>query len=548
MVAQQGGWRCHHLVARESGQEDLVVRDQPMPSLDEEERGLALSDPAPAEQQDADAMDLDHHPMPLLARSEQAIERLMHRHDGARRSRLRDQQGSRGLLRRGDQLGRRRGAARDDDAAHPQPAEPVHALLTQLRLERLEEADLRLAEDLHARGYDPVGMSGEHQPRLLDPRVIDDAIEPSLAGHEGRDALDPLVLHQVARRDECRGRKNAGGGRHAGDDIRAAVQLRPVRWALIMLALQVASCGSSETAPRAAPASATEPTSVSEREPEPTSVSEREPEPEPAREPEPAWTFETTLANAAFDTPGSPSVVVHAPATFDPASPLNLVVFVHGWSGCARQLALAGEISCRDGAREVAGWDLAGRFDEAGLDALFVVPQLAFLRRDGSPGRFFEQGRFRAFLEELLHALVERIGPPTTIARVASITLLAHSAGYETALAILRRGGVDAQVRRVALFDALYRGHGPFADWVRASPDRRLVSIHTGQGRTQSQSRLLAGRLREVLGEQLSNEAEGELPALVRAHRVVIARTDVPHGEVPAAHIPSLLPALLDGL
>ena len=38
-------------------------------------------------------------------------------------------------------------------------------------------------------------------------------------------------------------------------------------------------------------------------------------------------------------------------------------------------------------------------------------------------------------------------------------------------------GGVRAQVRRIALFDALYRGVDPFLSWAREAEDRRLLSL-----------------------------------------------------------------------
>jgi len=261
------------------------------------------------------------------------------------------------------------------------------------------------------------------------------------------------------------------------------------------------------------------------------------------------WFAEATLENAAFETPGAPSVVVHAPPDFDATEPLDLVVFVHGWRGCARQLAQAGEVSCSSRGRPLPGWDLAGRFDEAQVNALFIVPQLAFLRRSGSAGAFTQEGRFAAFLEEMLGAIRDRIGPPSTLARVRSITILAHSAGYETTLALLSRGGVANKIRSIVLFDALYRGHLRFADWVAepATPERRLISLHGRQGRTVSQSLMLAARLRDGLGDELSVHAEGSLSTLIQSHRVVVAHAGVPHGDVPAHHMAEVLRALLPG-
>lgn len=300
----------------------------------------------------------------------------------------------------------------------------------------------------------------------------------------------------------------------------------------MLLLLWLAACGSADPRGEIAEAQAE---AVADAPQAPSA-----PAVEPQRGERGPWTRELRLESAAFAEPLAPSVVVHAPPAFDPARPLRLVVFLHGWSGCARVLVGEGAIACRDGDGAREGWALARRFDESGADALFVVPQLAFLERSGSPGRFAEAGRFRAFVEEMLAALP--LGE-ASLARVESVALLAHSAGFETALALVARGGVA--IDAVVLLDALYRGVPPFTDWVAAAPERRLVSLYTGGGRTASQSRMLAARARALLGaEAVAVDEAGSLPELVRSRRVVIARSPAPHGAVPARHIPELLGAL----
>lgn len=286
------------------------------------------------------------------------------------------------------------------------------------------------------------------------------------------------------------------------------------------------ACGTTEApSPRPPPAQA--PT-VSETMPAPVS-----------RE---AWTEEVRVSSAPFDAPGAPSALVHASAAFDPTRPLRLVVFLHGWSGCARMLMLPGRAACHDRDDPREGWDLAGRFDASGSDALFLVVQLAMMARDGSAGRFEEEGRFRAFLTDTLRALRGRIGE-VELADVESIALLAHSAGYESALAVLAHGGVE--IDRVVLFDALYRGVEPFLAWAAGDPDRRLVSLYTGEGRTARQSAMLGARAVSVLGQgSTATDAPSSLVEQVRTFRVVVARSPVPHGSVPARHIPELLEPL----
>lgn len=312
---------------------------------------------------------------------------------------------------------------------------------------------------------------------------------------------------------------------------------------VLVMAFCAPSCGGERGAPEpSAPAERLPPSEAAVLDPplgpEPA-VSELGGAPEATHGARGPWTEELVLDSAAYDVPRAPSAVVHAPPSFDPTRPLRLVVFLHGWNGCARVLVLSGPTPCRDGERPRDGWDLAGRIDAAGTDALFIVPQLAFLERNGHPGRFLEPHRFRAFLDELLARLAPRLGDGANLARVESITLLAHSAGFETALAILARGGVD--VRNVVLFDALYRGVEPFIEWAEGEPHRRLVSLYTGDGRTAHQNRLLAARARRSFGDAVAADAARTLADLVREMRVVVARSSAPHGAVPAHHIPELL-------
>jgi pimeloyl-ACP methyl ester carboxylesterase len=256
-----------------------------------------------------------------------------------------------------------------------------------------------------------------------------------------------------------------------------------------------------------------------------------------------SWTVELRLENAAFEVASAPSVLVHAPPGFDPAQrPLRMVVFLHGWIGCVRMLALEGPTPCRDGERPREGWGLADRFDAGGPDALLVVPQLAFMERDGSPGRFREPGRFRAFVEELLAALAPQLGVVSR-SELAPFTLLAHSAGFETALALLARGEVE--VGSVVLFDALYAGVEPFATWLAGAPERRLVSLYTGRGRTARQTGLLARRARTLLPPgAVAVDPSTSLAEALRAHRLVVASSPVGHGVVPSRHLPEIVEGL----
>ncbi|MET0390247.1 MAG: hypothetical protein ABW321_30025 [Polyangiales bacterium] len=271
-----------------------------------------------------------------------------------------------------------------------------------------------------------------------------------------------------------------------------------------------------------------------------------------AQTPPTAASFElaASLEHAAFRVPGAPSVIVHAPARFDPHKPLQLVVFLHGYSGCVAVLMGRGETRCkpRDG-KTHPGWDLGRVHDAAGTNTLFIVPQLAYMKRDGDPGAFGRAGGFRAFLEELLRGpLAPKLGAARTLADVARIDLFAHSGAYRAALAIVEQGGLpDRLLRSVVLLDALYGETPRFAAYVerRVPEGLHFVAIGLGQGTPAREGRGLMASLRKRLpASQLAEvEAAGIADAVAR-HAVVIASGTPPHRLVPETHLAEVLAAL----
>src|SRR5262245_60532116 len=60
----------------------------------------------------------------------------------------------------------------------------------------MEERELRLAEDLHPGGHDPVEVPHEGEPRFLDASVADRAVEPRLTGDEVQLQTEARVLDE----------------------------------------------------------------------------------------------------------------------------------------------------------------------------------------------------------------------------------------------------------------------------------------------------------------------------------------------------------------
>jgi pimeloyl-ACP methyl ester carboxylesterase len=262
------------------------------------------------------------------------------------------------------------------------------------------------------------------------------------------------------------------------------------------------------------------------------------------------WTIYRQMKNSAFPPVNAPTVAVHAPAGFDQQKPLHLVIFLHGFLGCVKVLMEKGQVACGEGGPLQEGWGLALRHDAAATNTLFVIPQLAFMKREGNPGYFKKRGGFRNFLKELLsETLAEKFARTRGIDDIADIALVAHSAGFETALAILQYGEVNSLVRNVVLMDALYTGVDGFVTWLSHTPvkDARLISIYLGKGTTYSQSLLLQRRLERIMGkETVAHVTASDLKSAIRSFRATIVTGTGPHRKAPENHLADVLNGLLN--
>lgn len=259
------------------------------------------------------------------------------------------------------------------------------------------------------------------------------------------------------------------------------------------------------------------------------------------------FTLGAELEHAAFHHPGVPSVAVHAGPGFDPRAPLHLVVFLHGYNGCVTVLMAPGKARCAPRMAARDGWDLGRHHDAAGTGSLLIVPQLGFANRDSRPGAFGKAGGFRAFLEELLsETLAERLGGGRRLRDIASLTLVAHSAGYQAALAIAERGGVRGWLRAIVLLDALYSDTNRYARLLESPSARglRFVSLYLQRGAPRRENERLYRRLRSVFGNAVSDVDTDDLERGVSQHRIVFGLGRPPHARLPEHHLASLVRAL----
>ncbi len=256
--------------------------------------------------------------------------------------------------------------------------------------------------------------------------------------------------------------------------------------------------------------------------------------------------FVLTRLDGLTDAPfapveGAPQVVASTPSQTSDA--VDVVLHLHGYEGCAEVIASRGATRCRPRARLQEGWDLAGAHAESRTASWLVIPQLAFDTRDGSPGRLAREGGARRLIEETLSRVASVRGIATP--RLRSVTVTAHSAGFETTIAVVRNGGLDGVLRHVVLFDAMYSGVGTFGAWAAADPQRSLVAFHTASGTPSRRAEELAQRYRRVLGDRLV-AGERATENDIAPGRVVLLRARTGHRAVPRRYLAPTIGRLLE--
>jgi hypothetical protein len=261
----------------------------------------------------------------------------------------------------------------------------------------------------------------------------------------------------------------------------------------------------------------------------------------------PALFFE--LRSGAFPGSGHPDVAVHVPPGFDATRRPGLVLYLHGWHGCAAAALSSAEDACGDAG---AGVDLASQVDAAGINALLVALETRFALPTGEPGQLAMPGLGRDLLRELFSEhLADPLGCDIPVDAIDRVAIIAHSGGYQAAAGLLALGDLP-HVAEVVLLDALYGADNVFAGWIqdrsrrldpRADDAVRFVDLYTCCGGTADASRNLARRTRDVLSRaamahaMFDDDSDDELLASMLQHPVVFKRVPLPHSALPGAYV-----------
>jgi hypothetical protein len=180
-------------------------------------------------------------------------------------------------------------------------------------------------------------------------------------------------------------------------------------------------------------------------------------------------TFMPSLPSAPFPHASRPqyrdsSVGIYVPPSFTPSAAIDAIVHFHGW---------------RNHVAEVfRRYRLREQLDASGRNAVLVVPQGPKDAPDSGFGKLeLDDGGFVRFMDDVV-AFLQQQGY-AAIGGIRNIVLTMHSGGYGGAGGVLTRGGMDAAIGDVLLFDAAYGYYDAFAQWQRGGGDRHLLSLFT---------------------------------------------------------------------
>jgi hypothetical protein len=255
------------------------------------------------------------------------------------------------------------------------------------------------------------------------------------------------------------------------------------------------------------------------------------PAPEPAL---PGQTFLPQLATAPFphasraqghdydgkhysaaDHYSDATVGIYVPTHFRPGSATDFVVHFHGWNNHVAEV--------------FHRYELREQLEESGRNAILVVPQGPTDAPDSGNGKLeLDENGFARFMADVARFL--RGQGITTNEAIGAIVLSSHSGGYGGLGGVLTRGGLNAHVTDVILFDSAYGYFDAIAAWTKVDPEHHLVTLFTDDtslGNTELMARLQGARPFQVL------DAASMTPAQLQTREATFAfTTSVAHDEL----------------
>jgi hypothetical protein len=218
------------------------------------------------------------------------------------------------------------------------------------------------------------------------------------------------------------------------------------------------------------------------------------------------------------------TVGIVIPAGYTPGESVDYIVHFHGWSNHV--------------AKVIPQYQLLEQLAASKVNAILLVPQGPKDAQDSGGGKLEnDPGAFAKLIDEVT-AYLNSTGEIHTH-RVGRIVLTAHSGGYKVTAAITHLGGMNDRITDVLLLDASYGSLEWFADWAKADPSHRLVSLFTDHLADANQE--LMGDLDKLGVKHITLDEPTLTDEQLRQRTVIFMHVKGPHDEVPNQYFGQLI-------
>jgi hypothetical protein len=267
-------------------------------------------------------------------------------------------------------------------------------------------------------------------------------------------------------------------------------------------------------------------------------------------------TVSFTLDAGVFPpTTAHPSALFYVPGNFDPTPPINLIVYIHGFSNCVTNIVRDAGGPCEDGGTTRNAYSLAAQLEASGKNALLFAPEVAYDAATGDAGTLSNPATFGKLLQESLDHLAPVIGA-RTLADIGELIIASHSGGYTAADDINKSNGVTA--REIWMFDSLYSSAvtTDFEGWIKQdlgsfyAPYRRFGTFYTilnaSCGGTDCNSEALAANAKAAFPPDAGVVIDETSAAVtwtddVYQHGVLCKHSSLAHDDIPRYYFQILL-------
>ena len=227
---------------------------------------------------------------------------------------------------------------------------------------------------------------------------------------------------------------------------------------------------------------------------------------------------------SAKDSYSDSSVGIYVPTQFRPSQTVDLIVHFHGWGASV--------------AKVMVYYNLPWQLEASRRNAILVVPQGPKFASDSGDGKIELDDRgFARFVSDILAFL--QYASITNLASLGKIVITAHSGGYGAVGGLLTRGGMNASITDVLLFDALFGYFDAFENWVAADPTRHFLSLYIADSAADNVA--VAAKMQTPQRNPVMLDAATMTPAQLQTRAPTFILTDVAHDDLPQKWYETLL-------